>query len=224
MELLKNELKKKDDEIIAKDKHIKQLTKKIKQARKDWITKDTTNSSNATNINNNNNNSNNNNYSISPPNSSYTTFNNNNNNSNSNSNNNNGHQQQQQQQIQSHNTTNSTNSTSSSSSSKTWQLNPEIDSLHRQIKQLKEATWAHQQQNASLATEIEHITNENKVHLKVKDEQLRSLEKELSFMKQTHQALREKYLVQQIGLLDPHDKSLLSELQKVTKEYVYLYI
>lgn len=42
------------------------------------------------------------------------------------------------------------------------------------------------------------MQNENKLNIKVKDEALRSLEKELAYAKQTHQGLREKFLAQQV--------------------------
>jgi len=109
----------------------------------------------------------------------------------------------------------------SPSGSAKWQLNPEVDVKNREIKQLKEAIWAHQTQNASIAQELEHLQNEHKSMIKVKDETIRSSEKELAFVKQSHTSLRDKYLAQQIGLLDPQDKTLLSELQKIQKEYFF---
>jgi hypothetical protein len=103
LELLKQEIKNKDEEMAAKDKHIRQLTKKLKQARKDWITNDyNPNDSNSVSQ-----------------------------------------------------TGTSPHSVSSPiGSAKSWQLNPEIDLKNREIKQLKEAIWAHQNQNASLSAEV----------------------------------------------------------------------
>ncbi len=82
-----------------------------------------------------------------------------------------------------------------------WHLNPEIDVKNREIKQLKEANWAHQNQNAALAQELEHLKNEHKAMLKVKEDTIRGLEKELAFVKQTHAGLRDKYLAQQVLLI-----------------------
>ena len=106
--------------------------------------------------------------------------------------------------------------------SKSWQLNPEVDMLNRQIKQLKDANWAHQTQNSTLCQELDQLRNENKAAIKVKDDHIKSLEKELSFVKNTHQELRDKFLVQQLGLLNPQDESLLGELQKLSKEYILI--
>jgi len=102
-------------------------------------------------------------------------------------------------------------------SPRSWERSPD----HREIKQLKEEIWAHQNQNAALAKEVARLEMENKLTVKVKDESMRLTEKELAHTKQLFQDLREKYLAQQVGLLASTDDSIGVELAKIKKEYFF---
>jgi len=111
--------------------------------------------------------------------------------------------------------------TSQEVSPPSWDEITQLDSKNRELKQLKEAIWAHQKQNEKLDAEVQRLENENKSNMKVKEETIASLKKELVSTKSTYQAIREKYLEQQIGLLDPQDKSLGAELATIKKEYFF---
>jgi len=155
LDSLRTQLREKEEETKAKDKHIRKLTDKVKQSRKDSnsSTKDMDDNTSP----------------VSPP---------------------------------------------------SWEISP-IDSKNREVNQLKEAIWAHQKQNEKLDAEVQRLEKENKANVKVKDETIDALKKELTSIKSTYQAIREKYLEQQIGLLDPQDKSLGAEMAKIKKEYFF---
>jgi len=158
LDSLRTQLRDKEEETKAKDKHIRKLTDKVKQSRKD--SKDTNSSTKDMDDNTS---------PVSPPH---------------------------------------------------WEISP-IDSKNREVSQLKEAIWAHQKQNEKLDSEVQRLEKENKANVKVKDETIGTLKKELTSVKSTYQAIREKYLEQQIGLLDPQDKSLGAEMAKIKKEYFF---
>lgn len=68
------------------------------------------------------------------------------------------------------------------------------------------------------AQQVERLEAENKTNMKVKDDTIRRLEKELSYTKQLYQSLREKYVAQQVGLLDAVETSQSAEFAKLKKE------
>eukprot|EP01117_Protostelium_nocturnum_P006648 TRINITY_DN2393_c3_g1_i1.p1 TRINITY_DN2393_c3_g1~~TRINITY_DN2393_c3_g1_i1.p1 ORF type:complete len:993 (+),score=407.20 TRINITY_DN2393_c3_g1_i1:214-3192(+) len=100
-------------------------------------------------------------------------------------------------------------------------LSAEIEQRDRAINKLKETIWAHQQQNAAITLELSRVTAENTAVLRAKDEIIERLEKEIVDSKEIHQTMREKYLEQQLGLMDPKDSSVIAEMQKLKKVYFF---
>eukprot|EP01114_Cavostelium_apophysatum_P021688 TRINITY_DN7638_c0_g1_i1.p1 TRINITY_DN7638_c0_g1~~TRINITY_DN7638_c0_g1_i1.p1 ORF type:complete len:1024 (+),score=273.72 TRINITY_DN7638_c0_g1_i1:183-3254(+) len=150
LEVLRIQMKEKEEECLAKDKNIRQLSKKLKENRAEWLAS-------------------------------------------------------------------GGNQNASIGAADSWKLKPEIDVKNREIKSLRDAIWAHQTQNQLLTSEIMQVENDTKAKLKVKDEHIRKLEKELEFVRNAFQGVREKYLNQQVGLLGEED----AELQQVKKEYFF---
>jgi len=102
-----------------------------------------------------------------------------------------------------------------------WDMHSEIDMKNREIKQLREAIWAHQNQNASLLKEIERCRAEKEAALQLKSDTIARTQNELQNWKQRYQSLRHQHLIELLSFLNPKASGPFADLQRIKKEYFF---